>query len=215
MPESYLRLPAESTFTGKKFRAMQRTYAGSTVLEQYSGPAGEPTHYVFAPAQACAQNKYFWAFFNGAASTKVRTVRKLFLQNAQLPAIVSGIAPATVGMMQFDFLRITAVTGGTAITATPVDTNDPTLTNYSAYYGATGVTDSTVLFSWFTNNDELGLTGDISQGTIQAFLSLVTESPWGELRDIELQPGQGLAVKQITNFTLGQFSVLGVLSEDP
>lgn len=214
MPASYVELPDDTGMPGKKFRAQQRTVGADTVYEQSVGPGGRPTYWIWAPAQACAQNKYFLALQNGALATKTRIVEKLWITNAQLAVIASGTAPATVGMMEFQVLRVTAIVGGTATTPNPVDTNDAALSNFTAVYSPTSCTDSTLLFSWFTNNDEIGITGDLLQATLQNLVSSLCEDNWGEFKAVELQPGEGLAVKQITNFTLGQFGVLAVVTED-
>jgi hypothetical protein len=214
MPDSYVGLPQENWYgAGKLFRAQERTIGGNVVEETFYALSGEPTYWAFAPAQACAGNKYFFAFLNNAGSGKVRTVRKLFIQNAQLAVIASGTSPATVGMIEIDILRITAITGGTAITPNPADTTDPAMTNYTCVYSPTSCTDSTLLCAWYTNNDEIGVTGDIWQAMIQQLISADPEEGWGKFAETRLNPGEGLAVKMITNFTLGQFSVFAVISE--
>lgn len=215
MPESYVALPVEGWHSaGKKFRAKQRTVGANTVQEQSITPAGSPTYWVWAPAQACAQNKYFLAFLNNVGSAQYLTVKKLFIVNAQLTAITSGVSPSTVGQIQINVERITAVTGGTALTANPLDTGDGALTNYVAYSTATGVTDSTLLYSWFTNNDEIGLTGDIFLAMFEQAASNLAEGEFGEFKEFEVGPGEGFAVKMITNYTLGQFGALAVLTKE-
>jgi hypothetical protein len=213
MPESYIGLPVDA-FTGKKFRARERTVGSTTVLEQSISPAPSPTYWVWAPAQACAGGKYFLAFLNAVASGQYLTVKKLFIVNAQLAAIVSGVTPSTVGQIQIDVRRITAIVAGTAITANPIDTVDGALTNYTAVYSPTTCTDSTLLYSWFTNNDEIGVTGDIWMAIVEQFASSLAEGDFGEFKEFEVGPGEGFAVKMITNYTLGQFGVLAVLTKE-
>jgi hypothetical protein len=200
--------------SGKQFRAQQRTVGSTAVMEQSIAPGGRPTYWIWAPSQACAGGKYFLALQSTAIATKSRIVEKLWITNTQIAVIASGTSPATVGMIEIQVLRVTAIVGGTATTPNPVDTNDPALTNFTAVYSPTSCTDSTVLFSWFTNNDEVGITGDIWQATLQNFVSTLVEDPWGKFKPVELQPGEGLAVKMITNFTLGSFGVLAVVTED-
>jgi hypothetical protein len=210
MPASYVRVPPDGT--GKKLRTRERSVGADVVHEQMLVLGAEPCWYLRSGPLACAANKIFLAFLNNAGSGQVLKVRRIWIQNAQLPAITSGTAPATVGMMQFDVKRITAATGGTALTANPIDTVDGALPTYTAYATATGVTESTVLYPWYTNNDEIGLTGGFPQAIYQQVVSSLIDG-W-EIRELTLNPGEGFCVKQITNFTLGQFDVLAVIAKD-
>lgn len=210
MPHSYIQLPLDGS--GKKLRTRQRVLEDDTVQEQIFALGAEPSYYVQTPAIACAQNKLFLSFMNNALSGQVLKLRRLWILNAQLTAITSGTAPATVGMMEFQVKRISAIIGGTAVTPQPTDTVDGALTNYTAVHTATSATEGVQLYSWYTNNDEAGLTGDMWQAMLQQCISSAIDG-W-EMREIELQPGEGFCVKQITNFTLGQFSVLAVISKE-
>jgi len=203
MPESYVQLPVDST--GKKMRTRQRVISAQTVEEQFIALGAEPTYMLWAPAQTPAQNKLFMAVLNQAGSGQVIRVRKLFLSNAALAA-VAGIG------LEFQLKRISAIAGGTAITANPSDTTDGALTGVTATYGSTA-TEGVTLFSWYTNNDEIGVTGGFPQATIQALTSLLPEGP--EIRELTLNPGEGFCFKQITSgtgSTVGSFGVLAVLT---
>lgn len=200
MPDSFIQLPADST--GKKMRTRQRTISSQTVEEQFIALGAEPTYMVWAPSQACAANKLFLSILNNAGSGQVLRVRKLFLSNSALTA-VTGVG------IQFDVKRISGITGGTGITPNPSDTADGALTNYTATYGNTA-TEGIVLFSWYTNNDEIGLTGGFPQATIQALTSLLPEGP--EIRELTLNPGEGFCLKQITSSAVGSFGVLAVVT---
>ncbi|HEX5780738.1 MAG TPA: hypothetical protein VFX80_02390 [Solirubrobacteraceae bacterium] len=201
MPESYIQLPADSS--GKKMRTRQRTISAQTVEEQFIALGAEPTYMLWTPSTACALNRFHHAVLNNAGSGQVLRVRKLFLCNAALAA-VTGVG------LQFDVKRISTLTGGTAITANPADTGDGALTNYTASHGGSG-TEGVVLFSWYTNNDEIGLTGGFPQATIQALTSLLPEGP--EIRELTLNPGEGFVLKQITSSTAGFFGVLSVITK--
>lgn len=201
MPESFVQVPADST--GKKLRTRQRTVGANTVEEQYFALASDATYYLWAPSQVNAANKWYWALLNNAASGQVLKIRKLFLANASLAA-VTGIG------VQFNLNRFSSMSAGTAMTANPVDTTDGALTNYTAAYGAT-ITAGTLLFSWFTNNDEVGLTGGFPQATIQALTSLLPEGP--EIRELTLNPGEGVGLQLITSTIAGNFGVLGVITK--
>jgi hypothetical protein len=161
----------------------------------------DPTYYVWVPQMALAQNKYFLAIRNTAA--QVVKLRKVFLVNAALAA-VTGVG------VQFDVRRISAITGGTAITPNPADTADGALPNVTVVHSPTAVTEGALLYSWFTNNDEIGLTGGFPQATLQSLISLQPEG--NEVKELTLNNGEGMCLKQITSTTVGSFGVLAVLT---
>ena len=200
MPESFIQLPVDST--GKKMRTRQRTISAQTVEEQFIALGAEPTYTLWTPSTACALNRYHQAVLNNAGSGQVLRVRKLFLANAALAA-VTGVG------IEFRLIRISTLSGGTALTANPSDTTDGALTNYTASHGGSG-TEGVTLFSWYTNNDEIGLTGGFPQATIQALTSILPEGP--EIRELTLNPGEGFAIKQITSSSAGFYGVLSVLT---
>lgn len=206
-------VPQPHLIGGKKLRTRQRVIGADTIQEQFIAIAAEKTYYVRTGAILTAQNRLFMAFLNNAGSGQVLKVRRLFIQNCQLTAITSGTAPATVGGIEFEVRKITSITGGTSLTANPADSVDGALANYNARSAPTSVTEGASLYSWYTNNDEIGLTGAFSQYQFQALTSSLIDG-W-ELRELTLQPGEGFCVKQITNISgRGQFDVLAVISKE-
>lgn len=216
MPNSYVALPVEGWHSaGKKFRTQQRTVGGLVVESPAFTTAPRATFYLSTPVQACAGGKYFLDFYNIPSSGKIRYVEKLFIQNAQLTAIASGVSPATVGAIEFEIHRTNNYpTNGTNMNGVRADSADGTIMPYNCVYGATIVAESTLLYSWYTNNDEIGLTGAFPQFMYQAMISQQPEPDLGEFKSFKLLEGQGFCVKQITNYTLGQFAVLAVISEE-
>lgn len=201
MPESYVQVPTDSS--GKKLRTRQRTVGANTVEEQYVALAADATYYIWTPSLVNAANKFYMSVLNTGA--QVLKVKKLFLCN-------SSLTPVTGVGVQFDLIRITSITGGTALTANPVDTTDGALTGYTAVHSATSVGGGTpVLFSWFTNNDEVGLTGGFAQATLQALNSILPEGP--EIKELTLNQNEGFALKQITSTISGNFGVLAVVTK--
>lgn len=170
----------------------------------YVKTQADPTWYIWVPALACAQNKLYLSFLNTGAQ-KLR-LKKLFLQNAQLAAITG------VGI-QFDFLHgITAISGGTAVTPRLMDSVDAALTGITCVHTATSVTGGNTVFSWFTNNDEIGLTGGFPQATIQGLISIMPEG--SEIKEPCYNQNEGFALKLITSTAVGAFGVLAVVTRD-
>jgi hypothetical protein len=201
VPESYIQLPTDST--GKKMRTRQKVVAAQTVEEQFIALGAEPTYLIWTGAVSLTANRLLLSLLNLAASGQVLRVRKLFLVNAQL------VAAAGIGV-EYQVKRISAITGGTSITPNPSDTGDGALTNVTCVHSATSATEGIVLFSWYTNNDEIGLTGGFPQATIQALTSMLPEGP--EIRELTLNPGEGFCLKQITSTTIGSMGALAVVT---
>jgi len=146
-------------------------------------------YYCYVTPQACAQNKYFFAILNGTISQKIK-IFDLRIINGKLTA-VTGVG------VELDIIKITSITGGTAVTPVAADGGDPAASNITCVYTATSVTAGSTLFAVFTNNDEIALTNPNS------------EHPQNILpHPITCKKDQGIAVKQITNDTAGSFGIL-------
>lgn len=202
MADSYVQLPSDGV--GKKLRTRTQTIAAQTVHEQAIYNVAEPTWYVWSGATALAANKHHLSILNTGA--QVIKIRKLFLVNAALAA-VTGVG------VQYDIKRITACSGGSAITAQIMDSGDTALSSVTILNGPTSVTEGAVLFPWYTNNDEIGLTGGFPQATIQSLFSLVPEGL--EIKEPVLNQNEGLTVKQITSTVIGSVGVLAVITKAP
>ena len=200
MAESFTQVAPNST--GNKMRVRRRTVGGNVVDEQYVAQAADPTYYIWVPEQALAANKYHIAVLNTSA-TQVIKLRKLFLINAALAA-VTGVG------VKFDIRRISTITAGTAVTANPADTGDGALSGATVVSAPTSVTEGVLLYSWFTNNDEIGLTNAFPTAMLQQIISNVPEGP--ELKEINLRQNEGFAVKQITSSVIGSYAVLAVVT---
>lgn len=202
MADSSIGLPADGP--GKKIRTRTRPQGVDTVHEQAYFSAAMPTYYVWVTPMAMAGNKHFLTLLNTSATQLVK-VRKLFVINAALAA-VTGVG------LQFDVKRCSALTGGTAITPNPVDTADGALTGLTCVHTPTTVTEGVLLYSWYTNNDEIGATNGFPSSYIQALGNIQPEGP--EIREVTLRQGEGMTVKQVTATTVGSYGVLAVLTTE-
>lgn len=202
MAESFVQLPADGA--GKKTRTKEETIAGHQVHTSYVTQAADPTYYIYVPPMALAQNKFFLSLLNTSA-TQIVKLRKLFLINGQLAA-VTGVG------IQFDIKRISAIAGGTAVTPNPADTIDGALSGVTCVHSATSNTEGVLLYSWFTNNDEIGMTNAFPSSLIQSCIS--TQPEGSEIKELNLRQNEGFCVKQITNSTIGAYGVLAVVTRE-
>ena len=204
MAEGVVQVPPDST--GAKLRTRTRTVGANTVHEQAFWPAANPTWYVWSGSLACAANKHFLSFLNNAASGQIFKVRGIYLQNTGLTA-VTGVG------LQFDIKRITAVSGGAAITPQIADSTDTAIASVTVQTAPTAVTEGAVLYSWFTTNDEVGVTNAFPSSFIQGATNLM---PVGnEIKELTLNQNEGVTVKQITSSAVGSFAVLMVVTKEP
>ena len=143
----------------------------------------------YVSPQATAANKYLLALLNTEVGQKIR-IFDLRIINGKLTA-VSGVG------IELDVIKITTITGGTDITPTPCDGKDPTASGLTCVHTATSVTAGATMFSVFENNDEIALTNPRS------------EHPQNILpHPIVCYDDQGIAIKQITDSTVGALGIL-------
>lgn len=201
MAESYIQIPSDGT--GKKVRTRQRVIGGNTVEEQYVVAGALPTFYAYYAPTVGATNKIIAAIWNGS-STEIVKIRKGFL-------IQSTAAAVTGVQVQFDAIRrSTTHTGGTAVTAVPVDTADTLPANITmAGNGPTAGTAAATYFSYFTNNDD-NLLGSTTNQTLLQMNSVFPEGP--EIKEVTLRPSQGLTITHVTNSIVTSWGFLLVFT---
>lgn len=153
-------------------------------------------YYVWTGSQDCAQNKLFLALKNTTVD-QIVAVEDLRLIHSD--------SSATGVFVEFDLLKITAITAGTDVTPIQADSGDGSAASLTCVLAPTSVTGSTVYMSHFTNNDEVGATNAFPASEILAGRNLLPTP-------IVLRNGAGLALKQITSSTEGAFSVLAILN---
>ena len=196
MANSYTQVPPNST--GNKMRTRTRVQGADTVHEQAVFTAAMPTYYALADAVALAANKHHIAIFNQAGSNQVISIKKIFQINLSLAA-VTGVA------LRFDIKRATAVSAGTAITAQSMDSTDPALSNVTINTNGT-VTEGALLYPYVTQSDEVTAANTAVANYLTQYGNLALESP--EMKEIRLNPGEGVTIKQITSSTVGSFAWL-------
>jgi hypothetical protein len=202
VPESYVQVPANST--GVKLRSRQRTVGANTVDEQFFTAAPDVTFYAYSGSAACAANKHFLSILNTGA--QVFHVEALYLINTALVAL-TGVA------LQFDIKKVTAVSGGTAITVQQADSTDTAIASTTIQTAPPTVTEGAVLWSHFTNNDEVGVTNGFPTSNLQAWTNMIPDIP--NVKKPTLNVNEGITVKQITSSTVGSFAVLAVITKAP
>lgn len=166
---------------------------------------------VRAQAVATANNKSMLSIFNTGTTYRLR-VREIYLINVQTSA-VTGV------QCRFAARRLTGSTpsGGTGITAVPMNTKNPTASSHmDLRTGATvGTEDSTAMNSLIWNTEE-HVTASIKDVTherlMQMSIPLIGRARGQEL---ELGPGEGVTVKCETSTTTGSFDLVAVVGFEP
>lgn len=192
MGDTFTQVPPDSN--GDKLHMRERVRGVDTVLQQAIFLAHGQTWSTVADAVAFAQNKHHISILNAAGSGKCLTIHDLRWVNLSLTA-VTGVG------IRWDVKKITAHSGGTALTAEAWDTlNDTLPAGITVRTGATSVTEGNLLFPFTSHNDEIPLTGLNAQQLGNSILPGMGDVKSGAL---VFREGQGMTVKQITNSVVG------------
>jgi hypothetical protein len=149
-----------------------------------------------------AQNKHLFSIYNDAGSGYLIRVPRLSIVNMSLTS-VSGVG------VELDFMRTTSQSGGTVITPQKADTADVNLT--ATIHIATGATiaEGALLWPVTLNNDEIPLT--LNATPLLDFNMI----PRGmDVKPLCIRPGEGFSIKQITNTSVGLWSILAVITAE-
>jgi hypothetical protein len=185
--------------TGALHRVRGRTVSGEAVYESAVYTVGNDTWFALADAVVFAANKQHISLFNASGSANSIRIKKLFIINNSL-ASVTGVA------CRFDVKQISALSVGTAVTPLSADSGQVALpAQITCKTGAT-VTEGALWFPITVANDEVGATQAFPSSQLMAGFNWVPEG--SEIKEITLNEGEGITVKQITSSIVGSFSWL-------
>lgn len=203
MAESFTQVPPNST--GNKMRTRSRVIGADTVHEQAVFQGALPTYYAVADATAFANGKTHISLMNAAGSGVVVAVRKIFAVNIQTAAI-------TGAALRLDVRRMTAHSGGSLITPTTSDSNNPALPAEVTVRTGSTPTSPTLLYPFIITVEEETATAALTKNMFQAMTNLQPEGL--EIQEMRLREGEGLCITQITNSTVGSYAWFIVFTVD-
>lgn len=204
MAESYTQVPPNST--GNKMRTRERTIGANDVHEQAVFTAAVPTYYAVADAVAFANGKTHFSIVNEAGSGVLVAIKKLFAINLQTAAV-------TGAALRMETRKLTAHSGGTAITAQSCDSDNPALPAQVTIKTNGTPTGTTLLYPFIITTEEETATAALSKNLMQAMFNLQPEG--GEVQEYRLREGQGFSVYQSTNATVGSYAWFMVFTVEP
>jgi hypothetical protein len=203
MPDSSIILPPDGTGKG-----VVTSVDNVTGLHTPYVKSPEPaTFYAIADRIAPAANKYIVTLFNTSSTRKV-CIHRVYVFNWQTVAAV-GI------LLEYEFRRISAVTGGTSITPIAADTADTLSSGITATHTSTGVTDSSLIRRGYASSEEVkigALTLENSLG-VDDNIALVYNKKEG-VKPITLRQNQGVTIKNITSSTIGTISAVILFTDE-
>ena len=195
MAESFTQVPPNST--GNKMRTRSRVIGADTVHEQGVFTAALPTYYAVADAVAFANSKTHFSIVNEAGSGVVIAIRKLFAVNLSIAAV-------TGAALRMEARKLTAHSGGTAITAQSCDSTNPALPAQVTIKTNGTPTGTTLLYPFIITTEEETATAALTKNVFQAMTNLQPEGP--EQQEYRLREGEGFSIYQSTNATVGSFA---------
>ena len=195
MAESFTQVPPNST--GNKMRTRSRTIGADTVHEQGVFTAALPTYYAVADAVAFANTKTHFSIVNESGSGVLISIRKLFPINVSISAL-------TGAALRMEARKLTAHSGGTAITAQSCDSTNPALPAQVTIKTNGTPTGTTLLYPFIITTEEETATAALTKNVFQAMTNLQPEGP--EQQEYRLREGEGFSIYQSTNATVGSFA---------
>lgn len=204
MAESFTQVPPNST--GNKMRTRNRTIGANDVHEQAVFTSAVPTYYAVADAVAFANGKTHFSIVNEAGSGVLVAIKKLFAINLQTSAV-------TGAALRMEARKLTAHSGGTAITAQSCDSDNAALPAQVTIKTNGTPTGTTLLYPFIITTEEETATAAATKNLMQAMFNLQPEG--GEVQEYRLREGQGFSVYQLTNATVGSYAWFMVFTVEP
>ena len=195
MAESFTQVPPNST--GNKMRTRSRAIGADTVHEQGVFTAALPTYNAVADAVAFANTKTHFSIVNESGSGVLISIRKLFPINVSIGAL-------TGAALRMEARKLTAHSGGTAITAQSCDSTNPALPAQVTIKTNGTPTGTTLLYPFIITTEEETATAALTKNVFQAMTNLQPEGP--EQQEYRLREGEGFSIYQSTNATVGSFA---------
>lgn len=203
MSGTFVQVPPDST--GAKLRMRSRVIGADTVLEQAVFQGALPTYYAVADNVSYANGKSHISLMNAAGSGKLVAIRKLFAINLA----ITGITGAALRM---DARRITAHSGGTGVTPVKADTVNADLPAQITVLTNATLTSPTLLYPFVITSEEETATAAFTKNMFMAMTNLQPEGL--EIQELRLRAGEGFAISQITNATVGTYAWFIVFTVD-
>jgi len=195
MAESFTQVPPNST--GNKMRTRSRAIGADTVHEQAVFTAALPTYYAVADAVAFANTKTHFSIVNESGSGVLISIRKLFPINVSIGAL-------TGAALRMEARKLTAHSGGAAITAQSCDSTNPALPAQVTIKTNGTPTGTTLLYPFIITTEEETATAALTKNVFQAMTNIQPEGP--EQQEYRLREGEGFSIYQSTNATVGSFA---------
>lgn len=204
MAESYTQVPPNST--GNKMRTRSRVIGANTVHEQSIFTAAMPTYYAVADATAFANTKTHFSIVNESGSGVMVAIKKIFPINLS----ISGVTGAALRM---EARKLTAHSGGSAITPQSCDSSNPALPAQITVKTNATPTGTTLLYPFIITMEEETATGALTKNLFQSLMNLQPEGI--ELQEYRLREGEGFSIYQSTNSTVGSYAWFMVFTVEP
>lgn len=204
MAESFTQVPPNST--GNKMRTRSRVIGANTVHEQGIFTAAMPTYYAVADAVAFANSKTHFSIVNESGSGVLIALKKLFAINLSISAI-------TGAALRMEARKLTAHSGGTAITPQSCDSSNPALPAQVTVKTNGTPTGTTLLYPFIITMEEETATGALTKNLFQSMMNLQPEGV--EMQEYRLREGEGFSIFQSTNSTVGSYAWFLVFTAEP
>lgn len=169
-----------------------------------------PTFSATAAAATFASAKSMLALFNGSGSGRVLRLYRVYMLNNQTSAVTGVITTMALR-------RITALSGGTAVSAVKHDTNSSNLVAQVAIATGGTATDGADpdFMRWMWSNDEpaaSSLTNDESE-TIPSLALVYDATGSSDLEPIVLRENQGVGVRHVGSSAVGNCDLIFVFTD--